>query len=110
MAYIWAVPATEPAVPFDPTLAAIRFGTGLSPRIAPPASAAEMMERLRGPDVAAEAWPIPTYDSLRAHLETVRAARKAVIGVRQVGGPALAEADSQLNQLLRQDRSARLRE
>ena len=34
-------------MPFDPTLAAIRFGMGLSPVIAPPASVADMMAQLR---------------------------------------------------------------
>lgn len=51
-------------MPFDPTLAAIRFGTGLSPRVAPPEWGGEIMERLRGPDRAAAAWPIATYDSI----------------------------------------------
>jgi uncharacterized protein (DUF1800 family) len=51
-------------LPFDPTLAAIRFGTGLSPRVAPPQGIAEIMERLRGPDQAAREWPIAAYGSI----------------------------------------------
>jgi len=51
-------------LPFDPTLAAIRFGTGLSPTVAPPEWDGEIMERLRGPDTAARAWPIATYGSI----------------------------------------------
>ncbi|HVG47146.1 MAG TPA: DUF1800 domain-containing protein [Rubellimicrobium sp.] len=51
-------------MPFDPTLAAIRFGTGLSPRVAPPQGIAEIMERLRGPDQAAREWPIAAYGSI----------------------------------------------
>ena len=48
-------------MPFDPTIAAIRFGMGLSPTIAPPSSAADMLARLAGPDTIAAEFPIPTY-------------------------------------------------
>lgn len=51
-------------VPFDPTLAAIRYGMGLSPIIAPPSSVADMMTRLRGPDTIATQVPIPTYSTV----------------------------------------------
>ncbi len=46
-------------MPFDPTLAAIRFGTGLSPLYAPPASVQDMIDRLAGPDDMARMLPIP---------------------------------------------------
>lgn len=48
-------------MPFDPTLAAIWFGVGLSPTIAPPMSVDDMMAQLTGPDTAATFAPIPTY-------------------------------------------------
>ncbi|SMX33744.1 DUF1800 domain-containing protein [Octadecabacter ascidiaceicola] len=48
-------------MPFDPTIAAIRFGMGLSPTIAPPVSVADMLARLAGPDTIAAEFPIPTY-------------------------------------------------
>lgn len=51
-------------MPFDPTLAAIRFGMGLSPNIAAPVSAADMMARLRGADDIAARIPIPTYSTV----------------------------------------------
>ncbi|WP_226629357.1 DUF1800 domain-containing protein [Alloyangia pacifica] len=43
---------------YDPLLAEIRFGCGLSPVHAPPGSVQDMLERLAGPDHAAELWPI----------------------------------------------------
>ncbi|MGH1457523.1 MAG: DUF1800 domain-containing protein [Paracoccaceae bacterium] len=53
---------------FDPDLADIRFGCGRAPDIAAPRSIAQMMERLRGPDLAARAFPIGSFDSLRQDL------------------------------------------
>lgn len=49
---------------FDPVLAEIRFGCGLSTRHAPATSVAQMLERLTGPDLAATSWPIPGPDLL----------------------------------------------
>ncbi|MGR3468476.1 MAG: DUF1800 domain-containing protein [Shimia sp.] len=51
---------------FDPTLAAIRFGCGLSPRVPPPQDAAEMLRRLGGPDTAARALPMQGQAELLA--------------------------------------------
>ncbi len=48
-------------MPFVPEIAAIRFGTGLSPVIAPPASAGDMIARLTGPDHIARDFPIPQF-------------------------------------------------
>lgn len=39
------------------TLAPVRFGFGLSPRQAPPASPDEILAALRGPDLMAQRWP-----------------------------------------------------
>ena len=50
-------------MPFDPHIAAIRFGTGLSPRVAPPESAQAMLAALTGPDLMARAYPIPGFDA-----------------------------------------------
>jgi len=49
------------SVPFDPHIAAIRFGTGLSPRVAPPESAGAMLAALVGPDLMARAYPIAGF-------------------------------------------------
>ena len=42
----------------NPTIAAIRFGFGLSPHIAPPANAAAIMAALLGPDPVAATFPV----------------------------------------------------
>ncbi|MCV2888634.1 DUF1800 domain-containing protein [Ruegeria aquimaris] len=66
---------------FSPALAEIRFGFGLSPEIPPPDSVAEMLGRLSGPDLMADAYPIaPLADFLpriREQFLLRRAARKA---------------------------------
>ncbi|MEQ9261497.1 MAG: DUF1800 domain-containing protein [Roseovarius sp.] len=61
---------------FDAELAAIRFGTGLSPRIAAPRSAEEMLSSLTGPDKAANAFPIPSFASQTAAFNEMRELRK----------------------------------
>jgi uncharacterized protein (DUF1800 family) len=55
---------------FDPVLAEIRFGCGLSPRHSPAVSVAQILDRLSGPDYAATSWPIPGPDFL---MQRVRA-------------------------------------
>ncbi|TFL18878.1 DUF1800 domain-containing protein [Jannaschia formosa] len=45
-----------------PTLAAVRFGTGLSPRIAPPRDGAEVLDRLLGPDTVAAEIPLEGWE------------------------------------------------
>lgn len=51
-------------MPFDPTLAAIRFGMGLSPTLASPTSVDEMLALLTGPDVAAGFAPIDLFSGV----------------------------------------------
>jgi len=62
---------------FDPERAEKRFGCGLAPGIAGPASAAEIMERLRAPDEAAAAFPIPTFSQVLPRLRGLQLARQA---------------------------------
>ncbi|MEC7259572.1 MAG: DUF1800 domain-containing protein [Pseudomonadota bacterium] len=45
---------------FSPDLAEIRFGSGLSPTVAPPGSAAQMIAALHAPDDMAARFPIET--------------------------------------------------
>ncbi len=47
------------------TICAIRFGTGLSPRHAPPEGAQALMASLEAPDTAATAFPIQSFDQRR---------------------------------------------
>jgi len=63
---------------FDPTLAAIRFGNGLSPDVAEPASVAQMLDLLAGPDVMAQTVPIARYDTATPSRLDLRDATRAV--------------------------------
>ncbi len=60
-----------------PTLAAIRFGTGLSPDIAPPADAAAVMAGLDGEDAAAQAYPLEGWVSRLATAREFGRLRRA---------------------------------
>jgi len=70
-------------MPFDPELAAIRFGCGLSPLIPPPDSAGAILDRLRGPDTAAASFPIPGVDLLTGKLGELKQASRALRDLRQ---------------------------
>ena len=59
-------------MPFDPTLAAIRFGTGLSATQSPPADVAAMLALLTGPDAAALAYPIAGFNDAQPRLADFR--------------------------------------
>jgi len=61
---------------FDPVLAAIRFGCGLSPAqpILPDSDA--ILAALTGPDRAAEAFPIPRFSEARPSLDDFRNASR----------------------------------
>jgi len=63
-------------MPFDPQLAEIRFGCGLSPVVAPPASVAQMMDRLRGPDTIGARFPIETFQTFEARIAAVQIQHK----------------------------------
>lgn len=76
---------------FDPTLAAIRFGTGLSPRVVPPASVAAMRDLLTGADTAAMRWPVPAYDAAFPDRLTFRDTSRAMREARGTPDEAAAE-------------------
>ncbi|GGL59809.1 DUF1800 domain-containing protein [Wenxinia marina] len=63
--------------PFDPELAVVRFGTGLSPRHPPPADADAMLRRLSGPDVIAARLPIPVFAAQTPTVAELRALNRA---------------------------------
>jgi hypothetical protein len=69
-------------VPFDPTIAAIRFGMGLSPTIEPPASVGDMLTRLAGSDDIGAAIPIPTFSTVHPSPEEYGNATRARNAVR----------------------------
>lgn len=64
-------------MPFDPTIAAIRFGMGLSPNIASPSSVDDMLAMLEEPDVAAQLVEIPKYNVAYPSLLDLREAGQA---------------------------------
>jgi hypothetical protein len=78
-------------VPFDPTIAAIRFGMGLSPTIAPPASVDDMLTRLAGSDEIGAAIPIPTFSTARPSPEDFGIATRARNAARGTDAEAAAE-------------------
>ncbi|AGI73353.1 hypothetical protein DUF1800 [Octadecabacter arcticus 238] len=78
-------------MPFDPTIAAIRFGMGLPPTIAPPASVDDMLTRLAGSDEIGAAIPIPTFSIAQPSPEDFRIATRARNAVRGTDAEAAAE-------------------
>lgn len=86
-------------MPFDPTLAAIRFGTGLSPRHAPPRDAGAMLAALVGPDATAQAHPIAPFATAEPSLPAFRnlsRARRAALGTPQEAEAEAAFQDIRL--------------
>nr|WP_268821734.1 DUF1800 domain-containing protein [Octadecabacter dasysiphoniae] len=73
---------------------------GLSPDIAPPASADDMMARLTGPDAAAVIAPIPTYTDVYPSSMDFRNASRALNAARGTDGE---EAATELQSKLRED-------
>lgn len=63
---------------FDPVMAEIRFGVGLSPDRAPPGSVDDMLTVLAGPDRMARAWPIARFAAAEPSFASIRAAALAV--------------------------------
>ena len=77
---------------FDPTIAAIRFGMGLSPNIPAPASVDEMLALLTGPDDAAVLAPIPTYADVYPSALDFNEASRALNAARGTDSEEAAEA------------------
>lgn len=63
---------------FDPITAETRFGCGLSPVVAPPTDIAAMLATLAGPDTAAIAHPIDSFDTARNRILAMSKARSAI--------------------------------
>ncbi len=78
---------------FDPVLAAIRFGTGLSPDQDPVQSVRGVMGSVDG---AIEArYPMPTWDVLQPVLQAYTTARKEKLKLRRAGQTGQAFKDAQ---------------
>ena len=92
---------------FDPTLAAIRFGTGLSATLPPLQDVAAMLALLTGPDTAALAFPIAGFDVAQPRLADFRQMLQAR---RDAQGTDRAAGLQELYQFMRgQAQDARLR-
>lgn len=90
---------------FDPEIAAIRFGYGLSPHIAPPQSPQAMLEALAAPDEMARAYPIPGVAALAESFAQAREINRA----RRAGAPGAREALRDWRQANRERHAAMLR-
>ncbi len=62
---------------FDPTIAAIRFGEGLSPELGKPQSVGAMLQLLNEDDVVTRSFPIPTFSSIRPEMYEVARHQRA---------------------------------
>lgn len=75
---------------FNPTRAEIRFGYGLSPRIAPPSGVSAMIDGLSGPDEVALACPVEDYPAFRSRLAVYREAFRTMRDLRGKEGQEAA--------------------
>ncbi|KEP71626.1 hypothetical protein DL1_01050 [Thioclava dalianensis] len=65
------------AAPSQATLAAIRFGYGLSPDQPAPRGPAALLDQLKGPDTAAQQFPVPDTALFLTHLNAMKTAQRA---------------------------------
>ncbi|WP_373356118.1 DUF1800 family protein [Pseudoroseicyclus sp. CXY001] len=61
---------------FDPALAEIRFGTGLSPRVPPPQGVAEMVDSLATPDIIETTVSVPPFPEAVLYTHALRQLRR----------------------------------
>lgn len=71
---------------FDPNVAVIRFGMGLSPHHAVPASAADLLDEVSGPDVMAATHVIPPFATAEPSMRTQALAQRARHQARETDG------------------------
>ncbi|SLN72367.1 DUF1800 domain-containing protein [Roseisalinus antarcticus] len=90
---------------FDPILAEIRFGTGLSPRFPLPGQVDDLLIRLSSPDAAGSEMPIPPYSDVTPSSSELR---KATADVRNAETEAAREEAVALRKIL-QDQARRIR-
>lgn len=82
---------------FDPVLAEIRFGNGLSPHVAPPSGLEDMLTRLAGDDLAAGAFHIPKYSETHPSRQDFKDDDAALREASTDEEIALAQAARQAN-------------
>lgn len=93
-------------MPFDPHLAAIRFGTGLSPRLPLPRGVDAMLALLTGEDQALRDWPHPGFAEMRPSVADFRDMSRALRAARGTADQVATEAAEQ--RLRQAARAARL--
>lgn len=76
---------------FDPELAEVRFGTGLSSYHAPPAGIAGMLASMRGPDRIAAAIPIQRFAEAEPRVSDLRQLRRERNAMTGAAGAAAQE-------------------
>lgn len=89
---------------FDPDLAEIRFGCGLSPVLAPAKSTKAILAALSGPDDMAARFPIESFETFQGRM--LERARQSAIRRKDRGSPAsraATKAIRRLNQTARID-------
>ena len=77
---------------FDPTLAAFRFGTGLSPHYAPPESIEAILADVAGLDLMAKEHPVPLFSNVSPNPADMVRANRARADARGTQGYDAAEA------------------
>ena len=87
---------------FSPELAEIRFGCGLSPKVAGPQRREDMLAALSGPDVMAQAYPIEDFETFNARIKMSGEIRQDMKKVR--GTPRFNELRKQRNLLNKEAR------
>lgn len=89
-------------MPFDPTLAAIRFGTGLSPHHAAPQNVGDVLAELTGADVMAADFPVAPFDQAAPSMLALAVARRVRDDARGTADyDAALAADQNIRQLAR---------
>ncbi|MEP1765061.1 MAG: DUF1800 domain-containing protein [Sulfitobacter sp.] len=91
---------------FDPQLADIRFGCGLSPHVASPRSVEDMLATLEGPDRIAQRFPIEDFTEFQHRINNSQELQKVRRGDRgSVGALAAKKANKILNKEARIDQA-----
>lgn len=100
----WGKPRLQTVREFNPELAEIRFGYGLSPVYGAPQSVAQMLDGLAGPDELQDAFPIEPFTKFRARMVEVQ--HQNAIRRKNRGTELAAAARKQRNVLNQQARVA----
>lgn len=87
---------------FDPEIASIRFGTGLSPRHAPPQSVDAIFAELLAPDALAHKYPIDSFENLMRRSRDIQ--RHRSISRKYLGTDRGKEATANYRELRRTTR------